>query len=70
MANKKKPIYSFKTGLIKTLKNVCVMFGLPALLLVLDSLVTFVPMDIMIYIAPITGPLSYLLKNYLENRSK
>ena len=51
--------YSFKVGLIKTLKNTLVLFG-PAILAFLAN----IPLEY----AWISGPIAYMVKNYLENK--
>jgi hypothetical protein len=55
--NNKK--YSFLTGLKKTLKNVLIMFG-PAILAFLAN----VPAEY----AVLAGAVSYMIKNYIENK--
>jgi len=62
--------YSFKIGLIKTLKNVAVMFGVPAVLYVLANISTLVPQNMMPIAVPIAGAITYFIKNYVENKGK
>ena len=60
--------YSFKIGLIKSLKNTLIVVGIPALILFVDSWTTIIPDEWNVYAAPIMGFVSYLTKNWLENR--
>ena len=66
MAKKQK--YSLTIGAKKTLKNTVVMFVLPATLYLLSQIDVFVPEDALPVVVPIAGALSYLVKNYLENK--
>lgn len=57
--SKKQP-YSWKTGVLKTLKNVVIMFA-PAILAFLAN----VPVEY----APVASALAYFVKNWVENRN-
>ena len=63
-----KVTYSFKTGLWKSLKNTLIVVGIPALILFVDNWTTILPDEWNTYAAPIMGFISYLVKNYIENR--
>lgn len=54
-----KKTYSFKIGLIKSIKNAAIMF-IPASLAFLAS----VPIEY----SPLAGIIAYGIKNYIENR--
>ena len=60
--------YSFKVGLIKSIKNVAIVVGLPALALFVDNWATIFPDEWNAYTAPIMGMVAYLVKNYIQNR--
>lgn len=64
-----KITYSFKTGLLKSLKNTAVVVGIPALVLFIDNWTTIIPDEWNVYAAPIMGFLSYLVKNFLQNKN-
>ncbi len=59
--------YSFKTGLWKSLKNVCVVLGVPAVLLLLDNWTEWVPIEWQKWFYPVIGFISYLVKNKIQN---
>jgi len=65
-----KTEYSFKIGLLKSLKNTLIVVGIPALVLFVDSWTQIIPVEWNVYAAPIMGFLSYLVKNYISNRNK
>ena len=60
--------YSKLKGVSKTAKNSIVMFGLPALLYVLNGANEWMPQENYIKLAPVIGMCLYYLKNYLENK--
>ncbi|MFH1276727.1 MAG: hypothetical protein ABIH82_06465 [Candidatus Woesearchaeota archaeon] len=60
--------YSFKTGLWKSLKNILIVVGIPALVLFVDNWTTILPNEWNAYAAPIMGFVAYLVKNYIENK--
>ena len=64
MAQKIK--YSFKTGLWKSLKNLAIVVGIPALILFVDNWASIIPNAWNAYAAPIMGFLAYLVKNYVQ----
>ena len=68
MAKIKKPAYSKLIGLKKTLKNIIVTFGLPALLVILNHWTEIVPKEYVVAWAPIIGAITYYVKNYVENK--
>jgi len=60
--------YSVKVGLIKTLKNIGITYGLPALLFFLNSYNEWLPVESVAILAPVIGGISYIVKNYVENK--
>jgi len=64
----KKTEYSFKIGLVKSLKNLAVIVGIPALLLFVDNWTKIFPNEWTAWLAPIMGFISYLVKNYINNK--
>jgi len=60
--------YSAKIGLIKTLKNTAIMYGLPALLFFLNNYSEWLPVESVAVLAPLIGGISYVVKNYIENK--
>lgn len=62
------PKYSFKIGLVKSLKNLAIVVGIPALVLFIDSWTKIIPNEWNVYATPIMGFVSYLVKNYISNK--
>jgi len=60
--------YSFKTGLLKSLKNIVVVIGIPAVIFLIDNWTQWIPDNYNAVALPIFGFLSYLVKNYYENK--
>lgn len=65
----KKPIYSFWTGVGKSIKNVAIVMGVPAVLFLLNNWVQWVPTEYQAALTPVIGFLSYLVNNYLKNKN-
>ena len=63
-------MYRFITGLWKSLKNVTIVIGVPALIFLIDNWTQWIPDEYNAIAFPIFGFLSYLTKNYIENRDK
>jgi len=59
--------YSAVIGFQKTMKNIGVTFGLPALLFFLNSYNQWLPQDWVVIATPFIAGASYFLKNYIEN---
>lgn len=68
MATTKKQAYSFWVALKKLVKNAAVMFGLPAVLYIVDNLYTIAPEEYVSLAMGVSAAVSYLYKNYLENK--
>lgn len=66
MAEKIK--YNINVGMIKSLKNTAVIIGIPALLFLIDNWTEWIPTEYSSIAFPIFGFLSYMVKNYIENR--
>ena len=64
----KKPEYSPIIGLKKTGKNTLVLFGLPAVLYILSQVTTFIPENQLSWALPVSGALTYFIKNWIENK--
>lgn len=63
--------YSFGIGLWKTIKNVAIVVGIPALALLADNWVQIIPAEWnTTVVTAIIGGLAYLVKNWIENRTK
>jgi len=60
--------YSFLTGLYKSLKNTAIVIGVPALIFLIDNWTQWIPDQYNVWALPIFGFLSYLVKNYIENK--
>ena len=60
--------YSISKGLLKTLKNILVTYGLPAAILFLNSYQDWVPVEYVAVVAPFIGGILYMVKNYVENK--
>jgi len=62
--------YSFKTGLIKTIKNLGVVLGVPALAFLINNYTQWLPQQYVnspLAIAIISA-IAYMLKNYNSNK--
>jgi len=60
--------YTKKEGLKKTLKNMGITWGIPALIFLLDSAKDIIPNEYLPILLPITGAITYFIKNWVENR--
>jgi len=60
--------YKLKTGIWKTIKNVAIVMGIPALVLLLDNWTQWIPAEYNKVALPIVGLISYFVKNYLQNK--
>ena len=60
--------YSKLVGLKKTLKNAGVMFGIPALLYVIENWVDFIPDEYHAFAGVVAGSLAYFVKNWQQNK--
>jgi hypothetical protein len=53
---------------LKSLKNTLVVIGIPALIFLIDNWTQWIPEKYNVVAFPIFGFLSYLVKNYIENK--
>ena len=63
-----KQQYKFKTGIWKSIKNVAIVMGIPALVLLLDNWANWIPNEWHTTAGPIIAFLAYLVKNYIQNK--
>ena len=66
----KKPQYKVGIGIWKSIKNVAIVMGIPALVLLLDNYTQCIPNEYNSIALPIIGLISYFVKNYIQNRNK
>lgn len=64
----KKVEYSFLIGLGKSIKNVLVTLGIPAILVLANNYVDWLPKEWYPIAVPMISIVSYLAKNYVENK--
>jgi len=60
--------YSIGIGIWKSIKNVAIVMGIPALVLLLDNYTQWVPNEYNAIALPIIGLISYFVKNYIQNK--
>ncbi len=60
--------YKLKTGVWKSIKNVAIVWGIPALILLVGEWQNWVPEDYHRFAAPIIGLIAYFIKNYVQNK--
>ena len=63
-----KQKYSLKIGLWKSLKNLAIVVGIPALVLFVNNWAQILPEEWHTFAAPIMGFVAYLVKNYIQNK--
>jgi hypothetical protein len=68
MVEKTKSTYSVITGLWKSLKNVAIVIGVPAILFLINNYAQWLPESYNTVALPIIGFISYFIKNYIENK--
>ena len=66
----KQPEYKVGIGIWKSIKNVAIVMGIPALVLLLDNYTQWIPSEYNSIALPIIGLISYFVKNYIQNRKK
>ena len=64
----KKIEYSFLIGLGKSIKNVAVTVGVPAVMVLLNNYVEWIPESWYPVAVPLISIGSYLVKNYWQNK--
>jgi len=60
--------YKLGIGVKKSIKNVLIVWGIPALILLIGEWQNWVPVDYHRIAAPIIGLLSYFIKNWIQNK--
>jgi len=60
--------YKVSIGIWKSIKNVVIVMGIPALVLLLDNWAQWIPDEYHKFALPIIGFISYLVKNYIQNK--
>jgi len=60
--------YSVKIGIGKSIKNVLVVWGIPALVLLVDNWTEWIPKNYHVTAIPIMGAIAYFVKNYINNK--
>lgn len=63
-----KQEYKVGIGIWKTIKNVVIVWGIPAVLLLADNYTEWIPNEYEVAAAPIIGAIAYFIKNYIQNR--
>jgi len=58
--------YKVSIGLWKSLKNLVIVVGIPALILFVDNWTQILPEEWSSYAAPLMGFLAYFVKNFVE----
>ena len=61
--------YSFWMGVWKSVKNVAVVWGIPAVVLLVGEWQSWIPVEYHRTAAPIIGLIAYFTKNYIENKN-
>ncbi len=60
--------YNLKTGVWKSIKNVLIIWAIPALVLLVDNWVDWIPNQHHAKAIPIIGLIAYFIKNYIQNK--
>ena len=60
--------YSMGIGFIKSLKNVVITVGIPAAVVLLNNYVEWMPKSWYGVGVPVISVLSYMVKNYIQNK--
>ena len=60
--------YSFGIGIWKSIKNVAIVMGIPAVILLADNYTQWLPDSYNVVALPIIGFISYFVKNYIQNK--
>jgi len=65
-----KSKYSKLVGLWKSVKNVLVVWGIPAALFLLNNWLDWVPTKYQASLTPVMGCIAYFVKNWVQNKDK
>ena len=60
--------YNIKIGVVKSVKNVFIVMGIPAIILLLDNYTQWVPAEYNKIALPVIGLIAYFIKNYIQNK--
>ncbi len=60
--------YSISVGAWKSIKNVLIVWGIPALVLLVDNWTQWIPEGSQKAAIPIMGVIAYFVKNYIQNK--
>ncbi len=60
--------YKISIGAWKSIKNVAIVWGIPALVLLIDNWVEWIPKDYHAAAIPVMGLITYFVKNYIQNK--
>ena len=60
--------YNLWIGCKKTLKNVLIVWGIPAVLVLINNAVDWIPNEYMKIATPILAFISYGIKNWINNK--
>lgn len=60
--------YSKWIGIKKSIKNVAIVWGIPALILLLDNWTEWIPNNYQKAAIPIIAFIAYFIKNYVQNK--
>jgi hypothetical protein len=63
-----KKNYSFGLGIWKSLKNLGIIVGIPALALLIDNWAQIFPQEWNTWLAPVMGFIAYFVKNWIQNK--
>ncbi len=60
--------YSIGIGFVKSLKNVGITVGIPALVVLLNNYTEWLPKNYYGIAVPVISIVSYMVKNYIKNK--
>jgi len=63
-----KKKYSSKIGFLKSVKNILITMGIPALVILADHWTEWIPKEYYSVAIPVMGFISYFVKNYVQNK--
>ena len=61
-------MYSVTIGFVKSLKNVAVTVGIPAVVVLINNYVEWMPKSWYTVGVPLISVISYMIKNYIKNK--
>jgi len=60
--------YKVSIGAWKSIKNVLIVWGIPAVVLLVDNWTNWIPGEHHAKAIPIMGAIAYFVKNYIQNK--